>query len=122
MENMMENLVISGDEDEDLVFEENREETTHGDLDFYLVGRFLTDKDYNFNIMKNRMAAIWKSNKGVLFKNIGNGRMLVQFFHRLDINRVMDGGPWSFDNHPLLIHRELGGREIRGWDPKILGN
>lgn len=30
---------------------------------------------------------------------------LIQFFHKLDLNRVMEGGPWSFDNHPLIMHQ-----------------
>lgn len=99
----MANLNIS--QEEDLVFEEEEEDLSSNDLALCLVGRFLTDQTYNFNIMKSRMAAIWKPNKGVMFKNTGNGRLLIQFFHQLDLIRVLDGGPWAFDNHPLIIHR-----------------
>lgn len=87
----MENLNISREEDEDLIFDVNEGENHTEVFDLCLVGRLLTDQTYNFNIMKNRMAAIWKPNKGVLFKSIGDGRMLIQFFHKLDLKRVVEG-------------------------------
>ncbi|KAL8528879.1 hypothetical protein ACS0TY_006375 [Phlomoides rotata] len=37
-------------------------------------------------------------------KPIGEGRFLFQFFHGLDVKIVLDGCPWSFNNHPLLLH------------------
>lgn len=101
----MENLSISQAEDEDLILEEDEFLIGETDCDLCLVGRFLTEQLFNFNIMKTRMAAIWKPNKGVLFKNIGNDRFLIQFFHKLDIAKVLDGGPWSFDNHPMIVHK-----------------
>ncbi|KAL8513662.1 hypothetical protein ACS0TY_012959 [Phlomoides rotata] len=74
-----------------------------------VVGRCLTKVSYNFNIMRSRMASIWKPRRGVLFKDIGDGRFIIQFYYILNLNRVMDGGPWSFDNFPLILHRlELG--------------
>lgn len=30
---------------------------------------------------------------------------MFQFFHRLDVKRIMDGSPWSFDNY-LLVMRQ----------------
>lgn len=39
------------------------------------------------------------------FKEIGEGRILFQFFHRLDHKRVVEGGPWSIGSHPLIIHQ-----------------
>lgn len=71
----MEGLSLSQEEEEDLIFEEDCLHGAENDLELCLVGRFLTNQTYNFNIMKSRMAAIWKPNKGVLFKNIGNDRI-----------------------------------------------
>lgn len=105
MEDQFQKLDLSKDEEEELVFDvDDGENDVPPDLDLCLVGRFLTNQAYNFNIMRSRMASIWKPGKGVLFKDIGNERFLIQFFHILDLRRVVDGGPWSFDNHPLIIH------------------
>lgn len=101
----MERLSLSQAEEEDLIFEEEGLQNEENDLELYLVGRFLTNQTYNFNIMKSRMPAIWKPNIGVLFKNIGSDRFLIQFFHKLDVARVLEGGPWSFDSHPLIVHQ-----------------
>ncbi|KAK6918069.1 protein of unknown function DUF4283 [Dillenia turbinata] len=55
-----------------------------------LVGVWLTTKTTNFNSMKN-MTSIWRPLK-------------------VDTRRVLEEGPWTFDNHTLLVKR-LGGDE-----------
>lgn len=30
--------------------------------------------------------------------------MFFQFFHKLDLKRVLEGGPWAIGSHPLLVH------------------
>ncbi|XVF40475.1 hypothetical protein PTKIN_Ptkin01aG0116600 [Pterospermum kingtungense] len=71
---------------------------------FCLVGRFLTDRPLNFNVLQNRMASVWRSIKGVCVKDIGGGLYLFHFFHAMDIKRVLEGGPWSFDNYMLVLY------------------
>lgn len=55
------------------------------------------------HIMKERMATIWQPGRRVAIKEIEKGIFLFQFFHKLDMQRVMSGGPWSFDGHLLLL-------------------
>ncbi|KAL8473132.1 hypothetical protein ACS0TY_030098 [Phlomoides rotata] len=57
--------------------------------------------------MKSRMSSIWRPNHGVFVKDIGEGRFIFQFFHHLDLKRVLDGSLWAFGNFPLII-RQLG--------------
>ncbi|KAL8510899.1 hypothetical protein ACS0TY_017640 [Phlomoides rotata] len=40
---------------------------------------------------------------------IWQGRILFQFFHPLDLARVVEGAPWSFGNHHLVIHKLRNG-------------
>ncbi|KAH9717190.1 CCHC-type domain-containing protein [Citrus sinensis] len=91
-------LVVTGDEGE---------EGGQGkiDLRFCLVGRFLTDKVINFAAMKNTMASLWRPGKGVCIKDLSPTLFLFQFFHEIDINRVLESGPWTFDQHILLVKR-----------------
>lgn len=42
---------------------------------------------------------------GVHIKEVAGGRFVFQFFHFIDVKRVIEGGPWTFDNSPLLIAR-----------------
>ncbi|KAL9411935.1 hypothetical protein AB3S75_045523 [Citrus x aurantiifolia] len=80
------------------------------DSRYCLMGRFLTDKVINFAAMKNPMAALWRSGKCVCIKDLSLTMFLFQFFHEIDVRRVFDSGPWTFDQHILLVHR-LGAEE-----------
>ncbi|KAL8533483.1 hypothetical protein ACS0TY_009761 [Phlomoides rotata] len=54
--------------------------------------------------MKNLLATVWRPMRGVTIRSIGEGRYLFQFYHILDVQRVVAGSPWFFNNHPLIIH------------------
>ena len=72
---------------------------------FCLVGRFLTDKVINFEAMKNTMASLWRPGKGVCIKEVSPTLFLFQIFHEIDVKRVLEAGPWTFDQHILLVKR-----------------
>ncbi|KAI4338334.1 hypothetical protein L6164_016674 [Bauhinia variegata] len=50
-----------------------------------------------------RMANIWRPGRGVTIREINPRVFLFQFYHKLDITWVFNGGPWSFDNHMLIL-------------------
>ncbi|XVF36543.1 hypothetical protein REPUB_Repub19eG0066800 [Reevesia pubescens] len=56
--------------------------------------------------MKNTLAYIWRRVKGVYIKDLSPSLFLFQFFHKLDVERVIKGGPWTF-NQNLLFMRQL---------------
>ncbi|KAL8546024.1 hypothetical protein ACS0TY_005945 [Phlomoides rotata] len=101
MERMMENLVITEEEEEDLVVDDTFATTEN----LCLVGRFISGYTANFNLMRSRIASTWKPKKGIDIKDIGNGRFLFQFSHAIDLKRVLDGYPWSFGRFPLIVHQ-----------------
>lgn len=70
-----------------------------------LLGRFLTDRAINFNIIRSRMASIWHPGKGVNIREINTRLYLFQFFHLIDLKRILEGGPWTFDNQLLILHK-----------------
>ena len=94
-----------------LVIEDTDLDVQTEDFRWCLVGRILIDKVVNFRAMKNTLASLWKPVKGVCIKELEltdvpeAPRYLFQFFHKVNMNRVVDSGPWSFDNHTLLVHR-----------------
>ncbi|XWS66198.1 hypothetical protein CRYUN_Cryun05aG0179300 [Craigia yunnanensis] len=55
--------------------------------------------------MKNTLASIWRLVKGVCIRDINPALFLFQFFHELDIERVIKGGPWTFNQHLLITSR-----------------
>lgn len=100
----MADLSLSVEEDEELLIDPNILDPHGGFSDVCLVGRFLTDRTVHFTSMKHRMASIWRPGRGVVIHDIGSQRYLFQFFHVIDLKRVYEGGPWSFDNCLLLLH------------------
>ena len=55
--------------------------------------------------MKNTMVALWRSGKGICIKDLSPTLFLFQIFHEIDIRRVLESGPWTFDQHILLVKR-----------------
>ena len=101
-------MYIEDEEDDGLIIEgEDIDDGNKVNIDYRccLVGRFMTDKMINFDAMKNTMASLWRPGKGVCIKDLSPTLVLFQFFHEIDINRVLESGPWTFDQHILLVNR-----------------
>ncbi|MBA0706646.1 hypothetical protein Golax_018743, partial [Gossypium laxum] len=76
---------------------------------FCLVGRCLTDSVVHFPSLRNTMADLWHPIGGICITDIGENRYLFQFFHEVDIARVLAGTPWFFNNHLLILKKILYG-------------
>ncbi|KAK4424678.1 hypothetical protein Salat_1661400 [Sesamum alatum] len=70
---------------------------------FYLVGRLLGRHNFNFEAMKNTLMNAFNPIKGLEIRLIDNGRILFNFAHTLDRQRVIDSGPWAFDKNLLIL-------------------
>ncbi|XP_045791974.1 uncharacterized protein LOC123886726 [Trifolium pratense] len=103
MEATLENLNLG--EEEVLNFELEENETEQDDVSLCLVGRFVHDRPIKFNVMKVRLAEVWRPVKGMSVKQSSHGLYLFKFFHPLDIEAVIKGGPWTFDNFTLIVER-----------------
>jgi hypothetical protein len=100
------------EEEEGFRFEFDEEKGKQVDLRWCLVGRFLCGRAIHFNSMKVRMADLWKPVKGVTIKKTPTGKFLFHFAHPLDMEAVLNGGPWSFDNNTLIMERVQLGMQI----------
>lgn len=83
------------------------EESFEGGIDtrWCLVGRFLTDRSIDFEKMQHSMANLWKPGKRVFFMSIEPNLFLFQFYHEVDINRIIVGSPWTYDRMQLVFER-----------------
>uniref|UniRef100_A0A803QIZ5 DUF4283 domain-containing protein n=1 Tax=Cannabis sativa TaxID=3483 RepID=A0A803QIZ5_CANSA len=101
-------LCIDEEEELEAVFDvEEGEEDIEPDFDdrWCLVGKLLTGKISDYQIFQNIMADLWKPGKGLYVKILEPNRFLFQFFHEIDIQRVINGSPWTFDRKQLIIER-----------------
>lgn len=71
---------------------------------YVLVGKFLTEKNINFNAMKNVIASLWRPKEGMEIIDLGGQRYLFVFYHVLDMQKVLEAGPWTFEQS-LLVYQ-----------------
>ncbi|KAK5813188.1 hypothetical protein PVK06_028636 [Gossypium arboreum] len=50
------------------------------------------------------MANIWHPLGGVMISNLREKQFIFNFYHELDIGRVENGAPWTFNTHLLVFH------------------
>ncbi|KAH1097127.1 hypothetical protein J1N35_014048 [Gossypium stocksii] len=72
---------------------------------FCLVGRCITDSVVHFPSLRNTMADFWHPIGGVCITDLGDKRYLFQFFHDVDVQRVLSGTPWFFNNHLFILKK-----------------
>ncbi|MBA0633875.1 hypothetical protein Godav_024824, partial [Gossypium davidsonii] len=55
------------------------------------------------------MANLWHPIWGVRIRDLGEKKYLFQFFHAMDMDRVLKGSLWTFNNHLLILYKlQLG--------------
>lgn len=98
--------------------EENESFASEGDIDedinrydLCLVGRLLTEKSVNVRAMKSKLADVWKPMMGINIKDLDQGKFLFQFFRKEDMQWVVKGGLWSFDNVMVALDTVVAGED-----------
>ena len=83
-------------------------EGENGQVSLLLVGRIVTEKNFNVEAFKRTMIQAWGLTKRVVIRMIGPNKFVFQFFHWKDKNKVMEGRPWCFDNQSLVLNNISG--------------
>ncbi|KAL8154679.1 hypothetical protein AgCh_000143 [Apium graveolens] len=63
--------------------------------------------------MQHIMVALWKTENGVFIKELDSNLYLFQFYHEIDVKRVLEGCPWSFNRRALDMARLKEGVNTR---------
>ncbi|CAH9119202.1 unnamed protein product [Cuscuta europaea] len=83
---------------------ENSDVTTEG-FNLADVARVVSDKRVRAVSFCQTMAMVWQPVKGVSINEIEDSKFLLQFYHEGDLNRVVEEGPWSFEQNLVVIKR-----------------
>ena len=103
--NSMVNLKLTFKEEEEIqVSEEGRSEEIDSCV-LSLIGKFLTCKPYNQKAAKNTLQKAWGSDKELQISKVGSNLFQFKFQSEYDLDRILRGGPWSFDNQLLMLMR-----------------
>lgn len=67
-----------------------------------MVGLFL-ENSINNKIIKIKMTYVWQPVMRINIKELESG-MYLFLYHKEDLQWVLNGGPWSFDNIMLVLN------------------
>ncbi|XP_075644994.1 uncharacterized protein LOC142615982 [Castanea sativa] len=77
-----------------------------------LIGKFLTCKSFNKLAVKNTVRRAWGLDESLQILEVGLNLFQFKFQYELEMDRVLRGGPWSFDNQLLLLQRWKKGMNV----------
>ncbi|KAL0007688.1 hypothetical protein SO802_009190 [Lithocarpus litseifolius] len=88
-----------------MVRSEHREKTLE-EWSLSLLGRFHTTKLINFRAAENHLRCVWKMGWNDLkITDVGDGLFRFKFSMKSQLKWVINNGPWSLNNHILLLRR-----------------
>ncbi|KAG8386248.1 hypothetical protein BUALT_Bualt03G0129200 [Buddleja alternifolia] len=70
-----------------------------------LVARVTTDCRINFQAFKDTVLGAFRPRRGMEISRLGNSRFLFAFNHSVDLDRVLESGPWNFDNYMIILKK-----------------
>lgn len=105
MEESFVRIQIEDEEEGGLSYGEETKSLSEIDTQWCLVSRFLTESPIDFPAMQHKMASLWRPGRGLYVKEIEPNRNVFQFYHEVDIKRVIEGSPWMFGRFQLLFER-----------------
>lgn len=96
-------LFPTDEEEEAVNWADEGEEDEEARVELGLVGRIWTKRRINANAFMETIKAVWQPNHGVEISSMGDNTFVFQFHHWRDKNKVVEGQPWHFDNHAILL-------------------
>uniref|UniRef100_A0A803NMB0 DUF4283 domain-containing protein n=1 Tax=Cannabis sativa TaxID=3483 RepID=A0A803NMB0_CANSA len=99
------NISLEGEDDGELGIDFLVPDDQALNVELCIMGRLLTGRAIDFEAMRHVMAFLWQPGKGVYAKDIDTNRYLFHFFHEIDLERVVEGSPWTFNRVQFVFHK-----------------
>ncbi|CAN1140074.1 hypothetical protein LINPERHAP2_LOCUS11653 [Linum perenne] len=62
--------------------------------------------------MKTQLTYLWNSGRDISTEDRGNGLYLFQFYYKIDMKLVMEGGSWTSNGFLLTVHELQPGEDL----------
>ena len=109
MTNILENMKLTTDEEEVIsILDEGRKAEIES-CSQSLIGKFLTCRSFNKRAAQGILKCAWGLENQVQVVEVGANLFQFKFNSEFEMNRVLKGGPWTFDNQVLLHIRWKSG-------------
>ncbi|XP_058180206.1 uncharacterized protein At4g02000-like [Rhododendron vialii] len=107
---------LTPEEADDIVIDASLRERAIVDCSVSLVGKLLTRRGFSRAALKDTMRKVWGSPDGLRVVDVGDNLFHFRFANEMDLQRVVNGGPWCFDNMVLLLRRWEAGMKANTVD------
>ena len=72
---------------------------------FSIVAKFLTRWAINMEIIAKAFTPLWTTRNGFKIQDFGDHRILFSLDNKEDVDKILEGEPWSFDKHLVVMSR-----------------
>ena len=103
--NGMGNIKLTSDEEEDIQVSEEGLTDEIDSCVLSLIGKFLMCKPFNRKVAMNTLQKAWGLDKALQIAEVGSNLFQFKFQSEYEIDRILRGGPWTFDNQLLMLTR-----------------
>ncbi|KAK9998159.1 hypothetical protein SO802_017762 [Lithocarpus litseifolius] len=77
-----------------------------------LIEKFLTCKPFNKMAAKNTIRRAWGVDDAMQILEVGSNLFQFKFHSEFEMDRILRGGPWSFDNQLLMLQQWKKGMNV----------
>lgn len=91
------------EQEKDVVEVDTGEENEEEEGKYLLVGSLWSVRPFNNQAMLGLMKSLWRPRKGMDTDVIGDNRFLFTLYWKGDVECILEGRPWMFDKHVLLL-------------------
>jgi hypothetical protein len=98
------NMSLSEGEKTGIAITEGEIEEARAQGGWCLIGRIWLGKKVNKEAFTSVLSRIWCTTSGVIFKELEDNIWLFEFKDVGDMRRVLEGRPWSYDRHILVLN------------------
>lgn len=89
-------------EEESVVIGADYDPKAHNDnephVNLMLIAKFFSTSSPDFPRMRTALKRLWNVKEGFTIREVGDKLYAIQFFKKRDLEKVMGGRPWNFDN------------------------
>ena len=101
----LQNITLTKEEEEVIKVGATHRDRVHEECSLSMLGTFLTTHSYNQRAAKSLIKSVWKMGTDLRIIDVGDGFFQFKFSMESQLKWVLVNGPWSFENHPLVLRR-----------------
>ena len=84
-----------------------------------LAAKFLTKRALNVEAVARTFHQLWRTKESFYMSNARNNVLLFEFDLDIDAKKVLQGEPWSFDRHLVILQRFNGSKAIKDLEFRV---